>query len=185
MLIDECRRGRVEAFGELIQPYQDRLHNTLYRMAGSAEDAAELLQDALIRAFRGLDSYQGESAFYTWLYRIAVNVFFSNRRRRRLRMVRGENRADLDRLPASEDVARDRPSRGIEEKELRQTIEQALGAVPDPYRAVLVLKDIEGLKYEEIAEVLRVPVGTVRSRLHRARAEMRERLQPLFDAGVL
>lgn len=183
-LIEECLDGRLDAFGELIEPYQDRIFNTIYRMTGSTEDAAELLQEAMIRAFRGLKSYQADSAFYTWLYRIALNVVFSNRRRRRVRMVRAED-CSLGRLDPPDATERSRPSRNLEVAEQREIIQQALEEVPEAYRAVLVLKDIDGLKYEEIAEILDIPLGTVRSRLHRARSEMRDRLKPLMDAGAL
>jgi RNA polymerase sigma-70 factor (ECF subfamily) len=151
-------------------------------MTGSAEDSAELLQDAMIRAYRGLHSYQGDSSFYTWLYRIAMNVVFSDRRKRRLRLVPTESLGEIDRILPPD---RQSPSRGMELDEQRTLIQQALAEVPEPYRAVLVLKDIEGLKYEEIGEILDIPVGTVRSRLHRARSDMRDRLRPLLDAGTI
>lgn len=184
-LIRDCLDGQVDAFGELIAPYQDRLYNTLFRMSGNAEDAAELFQEAMIRVFRGLRSYQGDSSFYTWLYRIALNVAFTHRRRHRLRVVSVEN---LVRGGAADLVDNDenlRPGRAIENAETRDVIEQALADVPEVYRAVLVLKDVEGLKYEEIAEILDIPIGTVRSRLHRARCEMRDRLQPYLDQGII
>jgi RNA polymerase sigma-70 factor (ECF subfamily) len=182
LLIEECLGGRLDAFGELVLPYQDRIYNTIYRMTGSAEDSAELLQDAMIRAYRGLHSYQGDSSFYTWLYRIAMNVVFSDRRKRRLRLVPTESLGEIDRILPPD---RQSPSRGMELDEQRTLIQQALAEVPEPYRAVLVLKDIEGLKYEEIGEILDIPVGTVRSRLHRARSDMRDRLRPLLDAGTI
>lgn len=183
-LIRDCLDGRVHAFEELIAPYQDRLYNTLYRMLGNAEDAAELFQEAMIRVFRGLASYQGDSSFYTWLYRIVLNVAFTHRRRHRLRVVSVESVAGgaLDFTDQDETI---RPGRSLENRETRDVIERALADVPEVYRAVLVLKDVEGLKYEEIAEILDVPIGTVRSRLHRARCEMRDRLQPYLDSGTI
>lgn len=181
-LIDQCLAGNAEAFGELVRPYQDRLYNTLYRILGSREDAAEVLQDGLIRAFRRLGSFHRQSAFYTWLYRVAVNVALSRRRRRRRRPATTDigSTAELTGHPELGD-----PGRNIEAQERRRMIEQALAGVPEVFRVALVLKEIDGLKYEEIAKVLRLPVGTVRSRLHRARNEMRLRLKPLIDAGVI
>ena len=181
-LIDQCLAGNAEAFGELVRPYQDRLYNTLYRILGSRDDAAEALQDGLIRAFRRLGSFNRQSAFYTWLYRVAVNVALSRRRRRRRRpVVTGlGGSCELAGQPELGD-----PGRNMEAQERRRMIEQALAGVPEVFRVALVLKEIDGLKYAEIARVLRLPVGTVRSRLHRARNEMRLRLKPLIDAGVI
>jgi RNA polymerase sigma-70 factor (ECF subfamily) len=184
-LIQDCLDGRVNAFEELIAPYQDRLYNTLYRMLGNAEDAAELFQEAMIRVFRGLGSYQGDSSFYTWLYRIVLNVAFTHRRRHRLRVVSVESVAGGGVLDFTDQDEAIRPGRSLEDRETRDVIERALADVPEVYRAVLVLKDVEGLKYEEIAEILDVPIGTVRSRLHRARCEMRDRLQPYLDSGTI
>ena len=181
-LVDQCLAGNAEAFGELVTPYQDRLYNTLYRILGSREDAAEVLQDALIRAFRRLGSFHRQSAFYTWLYRVAVNVALSRRRRRRRRPLTTELGGSGE-LPGHPELGD--PGRNLEAQERRRMIEQALAGVPEVFRVALVLKEIDGLKYEEIARVLRLPVGTVRSRLHRARNEMRLRLKPLIDAGVI
>lgn len=185
ILIRECLDGKVGAFGELIAPYQDRLYNTLLRMSGNPEDAAELFQEAMIRVFRGLRSYQGDSSLYTWLYRIVLNVAFTHRRRHRLRVVSVETVAEGGGVDIADPDESLRPGRAMENQETRTVIERALAEVAEVYRAVLVLKDIEGLKYEEIAEILDIPIGTVRSRLHRARCEMRDRLQPYLDQGTI
>lgn len=184
-LIEKCLGGEVDAFGDLIEPYQDRLFNTLFRLVGRREDAAELLQEAMVRAFRGLKSYQGDASFYTWLYRIAINVALTNQRKQRLRMVSTEGLSDNQRFDLADTEERNQPANNLEMEERRELIQQALETVPESYRAVLVMKDIDGLKYEEIAEILDIPVGTVRSRLHRARNEMRDRLKPLWDKGLL
>ncbi|QDU62032.1 ECF RNA polymerase sigma-E factor [Planctomycetes bacterium Pan216] len=182
-LIDECLAGRSEAFGELIQPYQDRLYNMLFRVVGREEDAAEYFQEAMVRAFRALRQYQGGSAFYTWLYRIAINVVFTDQRRRRPRATASNTSLLSYDLPDPNES--NRPSAGIEVREKRKLVQQALADIPESFRAILVLKDIEGLRYEEIAEVLDIPIGTVRSRLHRARSEMRDRLKPMLERGSL
>ena len=184
-LIAECLAGRVDAFGELIRPYQDRLYNVLFRVTGSREDAVELLQDALIRAYRNLGSFQGEASFYTWLYRVAMNLALTRKRRQKVRAVStegGENGRPLD---ISDDPERTSPGRELEAADRRRLVERAMASLDEPHRAILVLKEVEGLRYEEIARVLELPIGTVRSRLHRARADLRDRLKPLLDAGML
>lgn len=184
-LITECLGGRLDAFGDLVAPYQDRLHNVLYRMFGRREEAAEVLQDGLIRAYRGLRQYQGGSTFYTWLYRIVVNSAISSQRKSRLRTVSANDGGDGRPLDLADDDPSSRPEHHLEELERSELIQDALGQVAEVFRAVLVLKEIDGLKYEEIGEILGIPVGTVRSRLHRARAELRERLRPLMEKGLL
>lgn len=184
-LIDACLGGQVDAFGDLIQPYQDRLFNTLYRLLGSQEDAAEILQEALIRAFRALKTYQGGSSIYTWLYRISVNVALSSKRKQRLRSLGGQTSLDSAPCDVPDRDEENRPGRSLELKERQELVQKALAEVGETYRVVLILKDIEGLRYEEIGDILDIPVGTVRSRLHRARAEMREKLQPMLEQDLL
>jgi RNA polymerase sigma-70 factor (ECF subfamily) len=178
-LVAASRSGDAESFGELVRRYQDRLFPTLLRLTGSAEDARDLLQDAFLRAFEKLDKFHGDSSFYTWVYRIAVNLTLSDRRRRRLPV-----RAFLDRGDASEpsgDSALTEPSRPLEQAERDAFVQSALLALPADHRAVVVMKDLDGMRYEEIADALGIPVGTVRSRLHRARADLRERLRAIVD----
>ncbi len=185
-LIEACRAGRTEAFGVLVQRYQNRLYPTMLRLTGSADDALDLLQDAFLRAFEKLDGFHGESSFYTWVYRIAVNLALSGRRRRRSfpigPLVRGESTID----PPS-DPTRTDPSLPLERRERDAIIQRALDSLADDHRAVVIMKEYDGLRYDEIAATLGVPVGTVRSRLHRARLELRDRLKGLastHEAGL-
>ena len=176
LLIEACRAGRTEAVGVLVQRYQDRLYPTMLRLTGSADDALDLLQDAFLRAFEKLDSFHGESSFYTWVYRIAVNLALSGRRRRRSLRVGGFDRGESSLDPAADPASTD-PSLPLERRERDALIQGALNALADDHRAVVVMKEYDGLRYEEIAATLGVPVGTVRSRLHRARLELRDRLK--------
>ncbi len=180
LLIDACRAGKSEAFGILVRRYQDRLYPTLLRLTGRAEDACDLLQDAFLRAFEKLDRFQGGSSFYTWVYRIAVNLALSERRRRR---VADRVMAALrpERLDQAGDPTQSDPTLPVERAERETLIQQALGQLAPDHRAVVVMKDLDGLRYEEIADILQVPVGTVRSRLHRAREILRERLRIVLD----
>ena len=176
LLIEACRAGRTEAFGVLVKRYQDRLYPTMLRLTGSADDALDLLQDAFLRAFEKLDSFHGESSFYTWVYRIAVNLALSGRRRHRSLRIGGFGRGDLTLDPPGDPTSTD-PTLPIEQRERNSFIQAALDALADDHRAVVVMKEFDGLRYEEIAATLGVPVGTVRSRLHRARHELRDRLR--------
>jgi RNA polymerase sigma-70 factor (ECF subfamily) len=179
-LIEECLAGRTDAFGQLVLRYQDRLYNTLVRLVGSSDEARDVAQESFVHAFTKLDTFRGESQFYSWLFRIAYNAAVSRQRKQR-------------RPPASLDAAREagglepadghpesRPSHALERSERQAMVRSALGELSEEYRAVLVLKEIDGLKYEEIAEIVGCPIGTVRSRIHRARAELREKLRLLL-----
>jgi len=182
-LIDACRAGNTEAFGVLVTRYQDRLYPTIFRLTGCADEARDLLQDAFLRAFEKLDRFQGESSFYTWIYRIAVNLALSGRRRRRpvLRLNRDSGSAPIE--PAY-DAAESDPSAPLQRAERDRMIQDALNALATDHRAVVVMKEFDGLQYEEIAVMLQIPIGTVRSRLHRARCELRDRLRSLVDEDV-
>lgn len=174
-LIEACRAGRTEAFGILVQRYQDRLYPTLLRLTGDVEDALDLLQDAFLRAWEKLDRFHGDSSFYTWVYRIAVNLALSGRRRRRVvARSQGSSRCDPAEVPAS--VEQSDPTLPIERRERENRVQQALNSLAPDHRAVVVMKEFDGLRYEEIAAILNVPVGTVRSRLHRARLDLRDKL---------
>jgi RNA polymerase sigma-70 factor, ECF subfamily len=178
-LIAECLEGRTAAFGELVRRYQDRLYNTVYRLLANPEDAQDVVQDAFIHAYQSLTSFKGDSLFYTWLYRIAVNTAISWRRKQRLAYrLQFENDGSGGVEPA--DVSEDnRPGFAIEQAEEELRIQKALNRVSPEHRAVLILKDMEGQKYETMAEVLQVPIGTIRSRLHRARLELRQVLEQM------
>jgi RNA polymerase sigma-70 factor (ECF subfamily) len=174
-LVAACRAGQTEAFGVLVGRYQDRLFPTLVRMLGSREDAQDLVQDAFVKAFQKLDQFQGDSSFYTWIYRIAVNLALSDRRSRRHRLMNGlqlhdREGAGVDRAdpsPESDPVA------VLDRREREGMVEEALRKLCPEHRAVIILKDFDGHRYDEIAAILNIPVGTVRSRLHRARSELR------------
>jgi len=179
-LIEECLKGRAEAFADLVRKYQDRLYNTVYRIVGNAEDARDLVQDSFVQAYRSLDRFHGDAAFYTWLYRIAVNAAISHKRRHRVTVPFDSGREQGGFEPA-DDSANSEPSGRMEQDERDRQVREALDGLPAEYRAVLVLKEIDGQKYEAIAQALNCPIGTVRSRLHRARLELRDRLKHLME----
>jgi RNA polymerase sigma-70 factor (ECF subfamily) len=176
-LIADCLNGRTAAFGELVRRYQDRIFNVVFRLVGNAEDASDVVQDAFLSAYQSLGKFKGEAQFYTWLYRIAINTAVSLKRKQRVVAafrVRTSEAGDAEPLDHSEFS---RPENAMERSEQQQRVQAALQKLSGEHRTVLILKDIEGQKYETIAEILRVPIGTVRSRLHRARLELRAILE--------
>jgi RNA polymerase sigma-70 factor, ECF subfamily len=177
-LVAECLQGRKESFGILVQRHQDRLFNTVFRLLGDAEDAKDALQDAFLQAYRSLDRFKGESQFYTWVYRIAINAAMSLKRRRRVVLSINGNGALADDRHEPLDL-RDgsQPGLALENADSERRMQEVLNRLSPDHRTVLVLKDVEGQKYEQIADLMQVPIGTVRSRLHRARLELRELLQ--------
>lgn len=174
--------GDGGAFGTLVQRYQDRLYNTIYRLVGSADNARDLLQDTFVKAYENLGTFHGGSSLYTWLFRIAVNTSLSHRRKRKWIQV-GSPAGGEDGPPALAgvtDTAAADPADRLMATETEALVQQALGSLDDEHRTVIVLRDIQHCDYHEIAEILDVPTGTVKSRLHRARLMMREKLKPLL-----
>ena len=180
-LIEQCLAGNSAAFGELVLRYQDRLFNSLMLMVNSFEDARDLTQEAFVHAFRRLDTFRGDSQFYTWLFRIAVNATISFRRKAaRQKSVSIESAKDAigeEPKDTREDAT---PSTRIEISEQQQLVRKALSEVSEEFRIALILTEIEGLSYEEAAETIGCPIGTVRSRIHRGRNELREKLRVLL-----
>jgi len=177
-LIAECLQGRTAAFGELVRRYQDRLYNAIYRLVDNADDAQDVVQDAFLNAYQSLRSFKGDSLFFTWLYRIAFNSAISLKRKQRvvLRLETGSEHEGSSTEPLDPSEL-SRPEHALEQAEEERRVQRALSRLSPEHRMVLVLKEIEGQKYDAMAEILQVPVGTVRSRLHRARLELRELLE--------
>lgn len=173
-LIDDTLTGNSSAFGQLVTKYQDRLYNTLVHVLGCTEEARDVCQDAFVQALVKLTSFQRKSAFYTWLYRIAFNLASTRRRRHKPAMSVEQNRE----LTGDEPISRDSgPSERMERREQVAQVRGALAKLNEEFRSVLVLREIDGHDYETIAQMLDLPLGTVRSRLHRARMELRDQLK--------
>jgi RNA polymerase sigma-70 factor (ECF subfamily) len=180
-LIGEALAGQTAAFGQLVQKYQDRLYNTVVHVAGNAEDAKDVVQEAFVQAFLKLESFHGASAFYTWLYRIAFNVAATHRRRRgAMRSAEHVALADGDMRNSVQRHAADGPGERLEREERCRQVRHAISQLAEEHRVVLVLREMDGCCYEAIAEILDLPVGTVRSRLHRARMQLREQLKEVL-----
>lgn len=167
--LDAARRGDQEAFGELVRIYEKRVFALTSRMCRNPDDAAEAAQDAFLAAWQGLPNFRGDSSFATWLYRLASNACVDLLRRENRRQADSLDEAALD-LPSTEPS----PQESAERKELREQVEDGLRQLPPDYRAVLVLREIHQLRYDEIAQALSLDVGTVKSRINRGRKRLRE-----------
>jgi RNA polymerase sigma-70 factor (ECF subfamily) len=176
--IDLARRGDAAAYGELVRKYQNRLCTALLHICGSFADAQDAAQEGFLRAFTKLHTFNGTSAFYTWLYRIAVNAAISQHRRRHLpsageRAQYGFKTEPIDRAELCEEQ--------LIRHERAGKVQQALASLSDEHRTILVLREIEDCDYDQIALILSLPIGTVRSRLHRARLQLREKLRVFME----
>jgi RNA polymerase sigma-70 factor (ECF subfamily) len=177
-LIREILAGERAVFGQLVCKYQGRLFNTLLHVVGSREEAEDVCQEAFVQAFVKLESFGGRSAFYTWLYRIAFNLSVSRRRRRRSEVSIDQHRERTGEEPRE---TGDGPADQLLRQEQVRMVRQAMEALNEESRAILVLREMEGCCYETIAEILALPLGTVRSRLHRARLHLREQLRAMLQ----
>lgn len=193
-LVERARRRDVAAFEELVTRYRSKAFGLALRMMQDASDAEEVLQESFLSAWQNLPSFRGESAFGSWLYRICANFCLMRLRRKKVETTESEvqAQAQTQQLPGprfdTEGTLLSAPSydwsRGTEEKaldnELRMAIERATATLPDEHRTVFLLKDIEGLSYEEIAGTLNTTVPAVKSRLHRARLALREAIDAFY-----
>lgn len=180
-LVERARQGDTQAFDRLVQEHYVLAYNTAYRLLGDPDRGEDATVEAFARAFRSLDRFRGDSSFSTWLYRIVTNVCFD--------YLRGAvPSASLD-AGAGEDGQLGRevpdeasdPALAVLQQRRQAIVHQALQALSSDHRAVLVLYDLNGFSYEEIGSILGVPIGTVKSRLNRARHALREKLQPYLE----
>lgn len=172
-LIEQTLEGNRDAFGELVTKYQVRLYNTMIQVVGNREDAYDVTQDAFMQAYLRLDTFRQSSKFYTWLYRIAFNAAIGMRRR--YRMYRASESIQQDMNDQFVDRER-RPDEKLISEENINVVREVVNGLEDDFRSVVVLRELEEFSYEEIAEILDIPIGTVRSRLHRARIMIRDQL---------
>jgi RNA polymerase sigma-70 factor (ECF subfamily) len=176
-LLQRARQGDQQAFGALVERYQRRVVGVAQAVVHNPDDAIELAQETFIRAYENLAKFESRSSFSTWLYRIAANLAIDFRRREGRHLVlRGEDAEnEFQRLPSPRGNSYQETARG----ELNRRINAALGELTPEHRAVILLREVEGLSYDEISEVLDVPRGTVMSRLHYARGRLRTILKDL------
>ncbi|MGE5359703.1 MAG: sigma-70 family RNA polymerase sigma factor [Bacteroidales bacterium] len=182
-LVQAAAAGDRDAFGALVLRYQSRIVNLARVMVSDAADADDLAQEAFIRAYKAMGKFRGDSSFRTWLYRVAVNVIQSHlaSRSRRWRLW-GVTRPRDDQGDVAAELPSPAPS-AEDEAMRRQLIDRALASLPSEMRAVVMLRDVQGFEYAEIAQILGVPIGTVESRIFRARQRLRPLLAPLIGVG--
>ena len=194
-LLQKAQAGDRGAYGQIVVLYQDRLYNAVLRLVGDRDEARELTQEAFTRGLEKIDSFRGDASPYTWLFRIAVNLAISQLRkvnRHRVFSLSAPGRNGNGQASAASDdqasglidrLAEKRAVQPHDELENRETGEQvmaALGRLDAEYRAVLVMRDIEGFDYQQMADVLGLPLGTLKSRLFRARLALRDELEVYF-----
>lgn len=185
VLVQRCRKGDSEATERLILRYQNRVYNIIYRMCGNADDAAELTQDTFVKVIENIDRFAGNSTFYTWVFRIAVNLtlnFCQRRSKVAYHSIDVEQHDQNWQATAllkkflSNETSPD-PALVAQNHELLRLLQETLAELDEPHRAVIVLRDIEQMTYEQIAKVLNLQMGTVKSRLNRARCNLRDLLE--------
>lgn len=177
-MIARCRRGDREAFNELVLMYQTQVFNIAYGMLSDYEDASDAAQEVFIKVYRSIASFKGQSSFSTWLYRICANVCNDALRKRQRRGVSVSIDAEYEERSAAAELASDMPTpeESAEMNERQMAVREAIAGLSDDYREVIVLADMRDLSYDEVAAILKCPVGTVKSRLNRARAALRKKL---------
>jgi len=183
LLVEAFREGKPGAFDAIVRTHQDRVYAFCLRMLSDREDALDVAQEVFLSAYRNLAGFRGEASLSTWLLRIAANRSLNRIRQRATRAAREvmsiETQGDGDppfQLPGREE---DRPDRMMESRETRKILEAAIANLDEDSRMLVLLSDVEGLSYEELSEAVGIPLGTVKSRLHRARMALRKMLAPV------
>lgn len=193
-LLAACQDGDRAALGTLLERHQDRLFNVCLRMVSNRDDALEVCQDAMLKIVEHIDGYRGDSKLTTWMTRIAMNASISHLRKRRIRR-HGSLEATANGDPGGdergsdirsrlEDEGEPEPGERVQTGEMLEHLSLALDRVDDQFRSVLVLRDIEEMDYAQIAETLDLPIGTVKSRLFRARLALRQEMEKAYPAEL-
>lgn len=190
VLSSKNQQGECETFDQIVARYKEGIYNYIWRMVSNRDDVEDLTQEVFVRAFGSFKSFRRDSNPKTWLYRIATNLCIDRYRRKELetRLVRSleQNHLGEDDETTPTDIPDTRfdPAQAYERSELQAEVQRALSLLPDKLRSTILLYDIEGMSYEEIAEALGCPIGTVKSRLFNARMQLRKLLKPYFENNV-
>lgn len=186
-LVKNTLSGDRMAYRDLVEKYQQRIYSIAYGVLHNREDALDVCQDVFIKAYRKLEKFRGDSSFYTWLYRIAINMAIDYRRKRKI----GVEVEYDDAIGPDEEIeqpgmktASDIPSESLDRKEMNELVMEAIEMLPDEQKAVIILREIEGLAYDEIAKTVGISIGTVMSRLHYGRRKLRDILAPHVKGSI-
>jgi RNA polymerase sigma-70 factor (ECF subfamily) len=186
LLVDRAQHGDKKAFELLVVKYQRKLMRLISRLIRDQAEAEDVVQEAFIKAYRALPQFRGDSAFYTWLYRIGINTA-KNYLVTQGRRAPTSTEADVEEAETFDDGDQLRdintPESMLATKQIAETVNLAMEVLPDELRMAITLREIEGLSYEDIAEAMHCPIGTVRSRIFRAREAIAEKLRPLLDTA--
>jgi len=186
-LVERAQRGDKRAFDLLVVKYQRKLARLLSQFIHDAAEVEDVTQETFIKAYRSLSSFRGDSAFYTWLYRIGINTAKNFLVAQKRRASTTTNEFDIEAAENFEEGNQLRelntPENELMSKQIAQTVHQALQALPEELRSAITLREIEGLSYEEIASIMSCPTGTVRSRIFRAREAIADKLQSVMEIG--
>lgn len=189
-LVERAKAGDRPAFGQLVEVYQDKIYGYVSRMLGDPDEAEDVAQETFVRAYRSLPHFRGAASFHTWLYRIASNLAIDVARRNRRQSTGNfsldepleSEEGDYEREIADESGS---PEQLTQRREMQELVRQAVAELPEKLRAVVVLYELQGESYEDIAEILGCPLGTVKSRLFNARSQLKDMLEQLVDVGEL
>lgn len=184
MLVERVQKGDQQAFGLLVTKYQRKLMRLVMRLVRDPAEAEDVTQEAFIKAYRALPNFRGESAFYTWLYRIGINaaknwLIANGRRAPTSTKVDSEEAEDYEGGELLHDT--DTPEHILMSRQIAEAVDAAMERLPEDLRTAITLREIDGLSYEEIANAMNSPIGTVRSRIFRARDSIAQELKPLLD----
>jgi len=178
LLVERCKRGDQIACGQLVRKYQNSVFNLCRKMVRNPEEARDLTQEAFLKTFASLERYNPVYAFSSWLFKITSNLCIDHIRKQRMRLFSIDDHLEGEEGPIHRELAdpRRHPDQLSEDSELREAIRSAIDRLPEHYRVILILRHQEQLSYEEIAQTLDIPLGTVKARIHRAREGLKEHL---------
>lgn len=183
-LVEKAKRGNVQAFEQLVIEYQDRVYSHCYQLSNNFDNAQDLAQDVFIQAFKGIKSFRNEADFGTWLHRITVNSWIDfQRRQNRVRSISLDEPLESGDSEVIREIAAsdESPLEKVERRELNHMLATALEHIAPEFRTVLVLREIEGYSYEEIAQILSCSLGTVKSRINRGRRDLKKKLDEMLS----
>ncbi len=180
ILIERCKNNEEGAWDELVSRFEKRVFNFAYRITGRYDEAEDIAQEAFIRVFNSIQTFRGDAVFTTWIYRIITNVYLDERKRSKShRQISLDDNIELEENSVARQFEDEgpKPADIVENKERDSAVQRAINSLPDHQKIIVTLYHIQDLSYEEIAEILRHPIGTVKSRLNRARLALKEKLE--------